>query len=207
MLPDKNKPLLVVVSAPSGAGKTSLCKEAVMRVPHLVHSVSYTTRSPRIDEQEGVHYHFVSYKEFHQMVSAGEFAEWAEVHGNFYGTSMKLLKSYWGRGQDVILDIDVQGAIKLRARFPEAVFVFVLTPEFKQLEERLRARRTEPEEVVQRRLKKAREEIQYYRDYDYLVVNGELEKAVANLEAIILAERQKLNRWSPDFLDNYLPKD
>lgn len=201
------KPLLVVVSAPSGAGKTSLCKEVVERLANLVHSVSYTTRPPRNDEKEGVDYHFVSYKKFHKMVSQGEFAEWAEVHGNFYGTSIKLLESYWAESKDVILDIDVQGAIKLRARFPEAVFVFVLTPEFNQLEERLRARRTEPEDVLQRRLKKAREEIQYYRDYDYLVINGEFEKAVEDLEAIITAERRKLTRWAPNFLDDYLPKD
>lgn len=201
---NKKKPLLMVVSAPSGAGKTSLCREVVARVPDLVHSVSYTTRPPRRDEQEGVDYHFVSYKEFHQMAAAGEFAEWAEVHGNFYGTSIKLLQDYWAQKKDVILDIDVQGAIKLRARFPEAAFVFVVTPQFRQLEERLRARRTEPEEILQGRLKKAQEEIRYYRDYDYLIVNDEFEQAVEDLEAIILAERRRLIRWQPNFLDNYL---
>lgn len=198
---------MVVVSAPSGAGKTSLCEEVVARVPNLVHSVSYTTRPPRSQEKEGIDYHFVSYKEFHKMVAEGEFAEWAEVHGNFYGTSVKLLESYWAQGKDVILDIDVQGAIKLRARFPEAAFVFVLTPEFKQLEERLRVRRTEPEEILQGRLKKAREEISYYRDYDYLVINDDFERAVRDLEAVIRAERRKLIRWKPNFLDDYIPKD
>ncbi|MCZ7626533.1 MAG: guanylate kinase [Candidatus Methylomirabilis sp.] len=149
---------MVVVSAPSGAGKTSLCREAARRVSRLVHSVSYTTRAPRPDEQDGRDYHFVDEPTFRRMIEAGEFAEWACVHNHLYGTSRSLLEKQFAEGLDVILDIDTQGAAKLRQDYPTGVFVFVVPPAMDLLETRLRQRRTDSEDEIRRRLAMAREE-------------------------------------------------
>lgn len=181
--------LLVVVSAPSGAGKTSLCEEAVRRIPDLVHSVSYTTRTPRSHEVAGRDYHFVDEATFRQMVESGDFAEWASVHGHLYGTSRHLLESNFAAGRDVILDIDTQGASQLRDVYAEGVFVFVLPPSWEQLEQRLRARRSEGPEEIERRLKRAREEIKCFHEYDYLVINDVFERAATDLCSIIVGER------------------
>jgi len=184
--------LLVVVSAPSGAGKTSLCEWVVSAVPNLAHSVSYTTRPPRPDEQDGRDYHFIEETRFRAMVDRGEFAEWAVVHGHHYGTSQALLDRHFAAGEDVILDIDTQGAAILRRRYPEGVFVFIVPPSWAVLEERLRRRRSDAEAEIQRRLQQARDEVRHYAEYQYVIVNDMFARAAEELKAIILAER----RWS-----------
>ena len=180
--------LLVVVSAPSGAGKTSLCQEVVRRVPGLAHSVSYTTRPSRAHEVAGRDYHFVDEATFQRMVTAGDFAEWASVHGHHYGTSRLLLETHFGAGQDVILDIDVQGAKQVRCN-AQPVTVFIAPPSLAELERRLRGRGTESEESLRRRLNNAEKEMQAADAYTYLIVNDRLEQAVLELKSVIIAER------------------
>ncbi len=194
------KRLMVVVSAPSGAGKTSLCQEAARRLPRLVHSVSYTTRAPRPDERDGRDYHFVDAATFQRMIEAGDFAEWATVHGHLYGTSRLLLEKQFADGLDVILDIDTQGAATLERVYPEGVFIFVVPPTFAMLEERLRQRRTDSEEEIRRRLARATEELLQYRKYRYIVVNDVFENAVEALCCIISAERCRRDRVDLSFL-------
>jgi len=162
----KRRGTLVVVSAPSGAGKTTLCHEVRQLVPDLFYSVSYTTRSPRAGEVDGKDFHFVSDAEFLDMRDKDEFAEWAEVHGNRYGTPVKALEGALGRGLDVLLDIDTHGARQLRQRYPEAVSVFVMAPSMKDLEARLRERNSDAPVEIVRRLTRAREEISAWRQYD-----------------------------------------
>ena len=192
--------LLIVVSAPSGAGKTSLCEWAVRAVPGLVHSVSFTTRPPRPEERDGTDYHFVDEATFRGMVDRGDFAEWAQVHGHLYGTSGPLLKQHLAAGLDVILDIDTQGAAILRRVHPDGVFVFIVPPSWAQLEGRLRRRQSDSEAVIQRRLRRAREEVAEYPAYQYVIVNDEFDRATEQLRAIILAERCRTARVDLTFL-------
>lgn len=194
--------LVIVVSAPSGAGKTSLCERAAQLVPNLVHSVSYTTRPPRPDEENSRDYHFVDQATFQRMVDAGEFAEWAWVHGNLYGTPERLLEKHLREGKAVILDIDTQGARQLRARYPQGVSVFIVPPNLAMLEARLRQRRTDAEEEIQRRLKKAQEELKHSHEYQYVVINDVLERAAHELAAIIAAERCRSFRVDLSFLNH-----
>ncbi len=189
--------LVIVVSAPSGAGKTSLLGEAVRRIPDLVHSISFTTRPPRSHEVNGRDYYFVNEATFQRMVQSGDFAEWASVHGHLYGTSKRLLDAHIAAGKDVILDVDVQGAAQLRQPYPEGVFVFILPPSWDMLEGRLRARRSEASEEIERRLKKARDEIKSFKEYDYVIINDVLERVVGDLCAIIVGERCKSFRLDP----------
>jgi guanylate kinase len=192
--------LLVVVSAPSGAGKTSLCEWVVTAVPGLAHSVSFTTRPPRRDEQHGRDYHFVDETAFRGMVDRGEFAEWAVVHGHLYGTSQALLVRHFTAGLDVILDIDTQGAALLRRGHPDGVFVFIVPPSWAMLEERLRRRQSDAEADIQRRLQRAREEVKSYAEYQYVIVNDEFARAAEELTAIIVAERRRSSRVDLAFL-------
>jgi len=192
--------MLVVVSAPSGAGKTSLCEWVVAAVPNLAHSVSFTTRPPRSDERDGRDYHFVDDAAFRAMVDRGDFAEWAVVHGHLYGTSQALLQHHFAAGRDVILDIDTQGAAILRREHPDAVFVFVVPPSWALLEERLRRRRSDAEADIQRRLQRAREEVKHYAEYQYVIVNDVFARAAEELKAIILAERRRSVRVDLGFL-------
>lgn len=192
--------MLVVVSAPSGAGKTSLCEWVVTAVPDLAHSVSFTTRPPRPDEQDGRDYHFVGEGTFRAMADRGDFAEWAVVHGHLYGTSQALLHRHFAAGQDVILDIDTQGAAILRRSHPEGVFVFIVPPSWAMLEERLRRRRSDAEADIQRRLQRAREEVTHYAEYQYVIVNDVFARAAEELKAIILAERRRSTRLDLAFL-------
>ena len=192
--------LLVVVSAPSGAGKTSLCEWAVTAVPGLVHSVSYTTRSPRPHEVQGRDYNFVDEPTFRAMADRDEFAEWAVVHGRLYGTSRAVLEGLFAAGQDVILDIDTQGAAILRERYPEGVFVFIVPPSWEVLEQRLRLRHSDTETDIRRRLERAREEVRHYAEYQYVIANAVFAQAGEELKAIILAERRRSLRVAMGFL-------
>ncbi len=193
--------MLLVVSAPSGAGKTSLCEWAVTAVPNLVHSVSHTTRAPRPHEVSGRHYHFVDEPTFRAMAARGDFAEWAEVHGHLYGTARAVLEGYFAAGQDAILDIDTRGAAILRASYPAGVFVFIVPPSWDVLERRLRERHSDAEADIQRRLARAREEIRHYAEYQYIIVNDDFARAAEELKAIIVAERRRSVRVSTGFLD------
>ncbi len=192
--------LLVVVSAPSGAGKTSLCEWVVAAVPNLAHSVSFTTRPARPDETDGRDYSFVDEATFRAMADRGDFAEWAVVHGHLYGTSRALLQRYFAASQDVILDIDTQGAAILRREHPDAVSVFIVPPSWAMLEDRLRRRRSDAEGDIQRRLQRAREEVKHYAEYQYVIVNDVFARAAEELKAIVLAERRRSVRVDLGFL-------
>jgi guanylate kinase len=182
--------MLFVVSAPSGGGKTSLCKEVVKRLPNFEHGVSYTTRKRRQTEVDGKDYHFVSKEKFMQMVEADEFVEYAYVHGNYYGTSLNDIARILAKGKNLLIDIDVQGARQIEERYgDEGIFIFILPPDFELLRTRLTARQTDAIDEIERRLKKAEEEVQHYQDYDYVIINDDFEQAVKELESIIIAEQ------------------
>lgn len=181
--------IVLVISAPSGTGKSSV----VRRIGGLQFSVSYTTRRRREDEEEGVDYHFVSPERFHAMRERGEFLEWAEVHGQQYGTAAAMVRTTLAAGDDVLLDVDVVGAASVRKALPEAILVFLLPPSYEQLRLRLEGRGTRGEDLA-RRLQDARAEMEQAREFDYLVVNDVLDEATVTLEAIILAERSRRDR-------------
>jgi guanylate kinase len=185
----KRQGLLLVVSAPSGAGKTSLCRAITDSLGNLTHSVSYATRKPRPGEIDGRDYHFVSPERFQDMIRNGDFAEWAEVHSNLYGTSRRVLDDMIGKGIDVILDIDTQGAKQIKQKYKDAVYVFIMPPSFDVLEERLRNRNSDKEDEIKRRMRRAHEEIRDYAMYDYLVVNHDFDRALTELRSIVTAER------------------
>lgn len=183
---------LFIVSAPSGAGKTTLVK-LLMQHDTAVHpSVSFTTRPPRPGEVNGREYHFIDQARFTAMCEAGDFVEWAEVHGNFYGTSRHWLQERIAAGDEVLLEIDWQGARQVRAAFPDAITLFVLPPSMNELERRLRGRGTDAEEVVARRLAAAMDEMRHVSEFDFVIINDELNVALADLLAIVRAERLKL---------------
>jgi guanylate kinase len=187
--------LLIVVSSPSGAGKTTLCRRLIDEFPDIVFSVSYTTRQRRRGEEEGVDYHFVDRPSFDRMVQNEEFAEWAEVHGNRYGTTVDAVRQALEGGRHVLFDIDYQGGRQLKAKFEkEAVLVFVLPPSLAELERRLRQRATDAPDVIERRLKQAHEELKQYGIYQYLIVNDDLPRAYDRLRAIYLAEQCGIDR-------------
>ena len=196
---------LFVVSAPSGAGKTTLCREVRMRVSDLAYSVSYTTRPPRAGEVDGTDFHFVSEARYRELRERGEFAEWAEVHGNYYGTSASAIDKALAAGRDVLLDIDTQGAAQLRARYPEAVLGFIVAPSLAELEQRLRERRSDPDTEIQRRLARAQEEIALWKEYDYLIVNRDVKEAIEQLASVIQAERCRISRLRLTFPDLEVP--
>jgi guanylate kinase len=178
-----------IISAPSGSGKSTLVEKVRDIVPDLEFSVSYTTRPPRGHEQNGKEYCFVSREEFEQMVRRGEFLEHADVFGNFYGTTTRFLNEAERKGHDLLLDIDVQGAEQIKRRLPEAVSIFILPPDRKTLEARLRNRSLDAAQVIQRRLVTASREIENYEKYDYILVNDRLEESIDGLAAILFAER------------------
>lgn len=189
-----NEGILFIISAPSGAGKTTLCKEVVDILPNLRHSVSYTTRPPRSGEVDGRDYFFITPSEFEKLRTAGEFAEWAEVHGNFYGTAIKTLEEYRANGIDVILDIDCQGARQLKERYRQGVFIFILPPSFNELRRRLDLRNSDSDDVKERRIRNAAEEIKESGRYDYIIVNDVYSKAVEKLKAVLIAEQCRTSR-------------
>lgn len=180
-----------IISAPSGSGKSTLVEKVQPLVPQLDFSVSYTTRQPRGNEQNGREYFFVSRDQFDAMVERREFLEHAEVFGNCYGTARRFLEQAQQTGHDLLLDIDVQGAAQIKSKLPEAVSIFILPPDRKTLEARLRHRSLDRDEVIKRRLVTATREIEKYREYDYILINDRLEDSVEALRAILLAERVK----------------
>jgi len=180
-----------IISAPSGSGKSTLVNRVRESVPGLKFSISYTTRAPRGDEQNGLEYFFVSHAEFKKMIEQDDFLEYAEVHDNYYGTARSFLRLAEQEGKDLLLDIDVQGADQIKARTPEAVSIFLLPPNRQELEKRLRTRSLDEEAVIQRRLVTASREIENYGKYDYILVNDRLEESVDLLKSILLAERRK----------------
>jgi guanylate kinase len=189
------KPLVYIISAPSGSGKSTLTNELLKLVPNLVFSISYTTRAPRGSEQNGKQYHFVKIQEFDRMVREGEFLEHAKVHGNCYGTARRFLREAGTSGHDLLLDIDVQGAAQIKKNLTDAISIFVLPPDRKTLELRLRNRGEDSEDVIQRRLSDAAREIEQYDKYDYVLINDQLEKSIQRLKAIVLSERlRRLHR-------------
>jgi guanylate kinase len=186
--------ILFVISAPSGAGKTTLCKEIIDFFPSLRHSVSYTTRPQRPGEQDGIDYHFVTRTVFDSKIAQGAFAEWAEVHGNRYGTAIETLERFRSEGRDILLDIDCQGARQLKKSYRQGVFIFILPPSLAELQRRLNGRNTDAPEVIARRIANARDEIREAVWYDYLVVNDDFPQALAELKSIALAEGCRTSR-------------
>jgi guanylate kinase len=190
--------ILFIISAPSGSGKSTLVNQLRSLVEGLDFSISYTTRAPRGSEEDGREYHFITREEFERMIAAGAFLEWAEVFGNYYGTAVSALKHAKDAGKDLLLDIDVQGAVQVMNKMPQAVSIFVLPPSPEILQMRLRQRSVAeeeaskspiPEDVIQKRLAEAKNELKLMRDYKYALVNDVLDQAVIELRAIVLCER------------------
>lgn len=191
---------IFIISAPSGAGKTTLCKEIVKVLPNLRFSVSYTTRQPRDGEVNGEDYNFIDEKRFKEMIGNNEFAEWAEVHGNYYGTSKKVLGDIIDSGFDVILDIDIQGASQIKKNIEGGVYIFVLPPSMEELRRRLDIRGQNRPEEIQRRLRRAIDEIKEYKNYDYVIVNDIFEEALNTLKSIIIAEGKRVKRMDDSWI-------
>lgn len=185
---------LIIISSPSGGGKGTLIKEVLEAVPDLGYSVSWTTRAPRFGEEEGRHYHFVSKEEFEREIADGGFLEYAEVHGNMYGTSKRLIERIMEAGRDVILEIDVQGADLVMEKAPDAVTIFILPPSFETMRARLIARATEGSSDLDLRLRNSHYEVAQYSKFQYVVINDELGLAARKLASIIIAERQLRDR-------------
>lgn len=186
--------LLVVVSGPSGCGKGTVLKQLIENDDHVFYSVSATTRSPRVGEVDGVHYYFISKEQFEEKIASGGMLEYASYVGNYYGTPKQAVEEKCAAGYDVILEIEVQGAMQLREKCPDAVFVFIIPPSMEELEHRLVNRQTETHEVIQNRLNTARTELQFAPKYDYIVVNQTVEQAVSDIRAILQAEKCRSSR-------------
>jgi guanylate kinase len=186
--------IVFIISAPSGSGKSTLVGRLFREVPNLLFSVSYTTRPPRGAERNGESYFYISREEFEQRIARDEFLEWAEVFGHYYGTHRSVLERAREQGSDVVLDIDVQGAAQLKNRVPGAVSIFILAPSRVILEQRLRARSEDSDEVIRRRLRNAAREISNYRAYDYVLINNDLETSAETLAGIVRAERTRRTR-------------
>ncbi|MBP2020083.1 guanylate kinase [Symbiobacterium terraclitae] len=205
-MPSNPRGLLIVVTGPSAVGKGTICRALLAGNPDIRFSVSCTTRPKRPGEVDGVEYYFISREEFQRRIAAGEFLEWAEVYGNYYGTPRSYVEEVTARGQDVILDIDRVGARAVREHYPDAVSVFVLPPSLEALRQRIAARGTETPEAVARRLAEAPEWIREGLTYDYVIVNDDLNRAVAELRAIITAEKARTARGGALLIQTLLEK-
>jgi guanylate kinase len=194
--------ILFIISAPSGTGKTTLCKQLATNLPGLWHSISYTTRKPRPGEKHGQDYYFIGEQTFREMVARNEFVEWAHVYGHLYGTPWKSLTEKIDQGIDVLLEIDVQGALQVKKRFEDSVSIFILPPSMTVLRARLQARASDTQEEIQRRLHKVKEEVWSYREYAYIVRNEDLGRSLHDLESIFWSERLKTKRLNMTWLDN-----
>ncbi len=183
--------MLFVITGPSGCGKSTLVKQVLAEVEGVDFSISHTTRKKRDSEKEGKDYYFITKEEFKEMIKLDKLAEWAVVHGHYYGTSRKEIEKK-GAEKDLLLDIDVQGAQQIKARFKKAIFVFVLPPGFQELKERLKKRGDESDEVIRGRLEEARREIRSYPEFDYVIINDKLDKAVKDLASIVVSARCRL---------------
>jgi len=197
----KRRGILFIVSAPSGAGKTTLCKKLVASIPEIWHSISYTTRKPREGEINGREYYFVGEDTFQELLGSNEFLEHAHVYGNWYGTPRKALMDKLEQGVDVLLEIDVQGALQLKKKFEEAVFIFILPPSLEVLRERLLSRASDSQDVIQRRLQKVKEEMWSFREYSYIVRNDDLEQSLRELQSIFFAEQLRTIRLNMNWFE------
>ncbi|MBW2544211.1 MAG: guanylate kinase [Deltaproteobacteria bacterium] len=194
--------LLIVISAPSGAGKTTICKGLLDEFPDLRFSVSCTTRPPRKGEKDGEDYHFISVKDFKGRIEKGEFVEWEEIYGHFYGTSKKDLENLIQKGHDIILDIDTKGAGNVRARYPEGVFVFIMPPSVEILRERLKKRGSETDDIIKMRFDRAMEEMLENEWYDYVIFNDILCNSVDVMRSVYIAEKNRKSRLQAR-IDNF----
>ncbi|OYT69618.1 MAG: guanylate kinase [Armatimonadetes bacterium JP3_11] len=192
--------LLIVLSGPAGVGKDTLIEQWQLVAPNVRRLVTYTTRPQAINERHGLDYYFVTEAEFHALREEGAFLEYAEVHGNWYGTPRREMESLRDAGRDVVLRIDVQGAMQVRQQFPEAILIFVAPPSLQELEQRLRRRGRDDEEAIQLRLMNARAEMEYIPQYDYLIINDDLNRALETLRCILIAERHRVRNLSPQAL-------
>ena len=190
----KKQGIPFILSSPSGGGKSSVAAKVLARDPGIALSTSHTSRPPRPGEREGREYHFVSRREFLEMKRGGDFIEWVRLHGNLYGTSRVELEKRMSRGEDILMDIDTRGAMKVKELFPDAVLIFLLPPSMAILEQRLRKRQSEAEDELRRRLREATREIRASARYEYLIVNRSLSRAAMELEAVITAERLRASR-------------
>lgn len=194
------KGMLIVLSGPSGAGKGTVCSRLLEKNPNIALSISYTTRTPRPGEKDGVNYFFTDKETFEKMIKEGCFLEWANVYNNYYGTPRKFVEERINNGQDVILEIDIQGAKQIRQTWEDAVFIFILPPDLEELKRRIEKRGSETEESMRLRLMCALEELKALSSYDYVIVNDDLEKAVEKLQAIIIAEKCRVYR-NPEIIE------
>lgn len=197
------KGLLLVVSGPSGAGKGTICKALLNKNDQIKLSVSATTRKPRNGEVHGVNYFFIEKEEFTKMIENGEFLEYAQIYDNFYGTPKAAIIECLEKGQDVILEIEMQGARQIKEVYPEGVFIFVLPPSLEELKSRIVGRGTETQEEIEKRFSCAFEEINQIVNYDYFIVNEDIEKSVSDVEAIICAEKNKVTRYKNNIIDRF----
>lgn len=195
------KGLLIVVSGPSGVGKGTLCNALVKNIDNLFISISATTRPPRTGEVNGVNYIFMNQENFEEKIEEGQFLEWAKVYNNYYGTPKEFVIEKLKEGKDVILEIDIQGAAQVKKNCPNGVFVFIAPPSLEELRKRIINRGTDNEESINLRLKSAKEEMRASFDYDYVIINDDLDKAVSKLQSVILAERCKVSRNKDKILE------
>ncbi len=188
----------IIISAPSGAGKTTICQALAQRLPDLKFSVSHTTRKPRENEKDGFDYHFVSKEAFLEMTDRNEFLEWTKIHDNYYGTARKNIEDTLQKGKDLVFELDIQGVESLRALKYEGVYVFILPPSLKELRQRLTHRGTESDDQIKQRLEVGKKEIAQSHLYDYVVINVNVDESVDTLLAIIQAEKNRIRRYQPD---------